>query len=135
MEFLAHRGKRAKKQTDILVSQLVAGTIEQGSPTLRPWTGTVGGGQRVSKCSLSVFIATAHHLRCCLNSPHVRFCIGVSCIIISLYVTTPGGEKGNPPQYSGLENSLDCIVQGVAKSQTGLSNFHIYHNVIIIEIK
>ena len=29
-------------------------------------------------------------------------------------------EKGYPLQYSGLENSLDCIVHGVAKSQTQL---------------
>ena len=27
-------------------------------------------------------------------------------------------------QYSGLENSMDCIVHGVAKSWTRLSNFH-----------
>ena len=27
-------------------------------------------------------------------------------------------------QYSGLENSRDCIVHGIAKSQTHLSNFH-----------
>ena len=27
-------------------------------------------------------------------------------------------EKGYPLQYSGLENSTDCIVHGVAKSQT-----------------
>ena len=26
--------------------------------------------------------------------------------------------KGYPLQYSGLENSMDCIVRGVAKSQT-----------------
>ena len=26
--------------------------------------------------------------------------------------------------FSGLENSMDCIVHGVAKSQTRLSNFH-----------
>ena len=30
----------------------------------------------------------------------------------------------NPLQYSGLENSMDCIVRGVAKSQTRLSVFH-----------
>ena len=29
-----------------------------------------------------------------------------------------GEGKGGPLQYSGLENSRDCIVQGVAKSQT-----------------
>ena len=34
--------------------------------------------------------------------------------------------KGNcyPLQYSGLENSMDCIVYGVAKSRTRLSDFH-----------
>ena len=36
----------------------------------------------------------------------------------------PGEGKGYPLQYSGLENSRDCIVHGVTKSQTRLSNFH-----------
>ena len=36
-----------------------------------------------------------------------------------------GEGKGYPLQYSGLENSMDCIVHGVAKSQTRLSDFHI----------
>ena len=31
---------------------------------------------------------------------------------------SPGGGKGYPLQYSGLENSMDCIVHEVAKSQT-----------------
>ena len=30
---------------------------------------------------------------------------------------SPGEGKGYPLQYSGLENSMDCIVHGVAKSQ------------------
>ena len=29
---------------------------------------------------------------------------------------SPGEGKGYPFQYSGLENSMDCIVHGVAKS-------------------
>ena len=33
-----------------------------------------------------------------------------------------GEGNGYPLQYSGLENSMDCIVHGVAKSQTLLSN-------------
>ena len=37
---------------------------------------------------------------------------------------SPGEGKGYPLQYSGLENSMDCIVHGVAKSQTQLSDFH-----------
>ena len=36
---------------------------------------------------------------------------------------SPGEEKGYPLQYSGLENSMDCIAHGTAKSQTGLSYF------------
>ena len=39
---------------------------------------------------------------------------------------SPGGKKGYPLQYPGLENSIDCIVCGVAKSQTRLSDFHFY---------
>ena len=30
---------------------------------------------------------------------------------------SPGEGKGYPLQYSGLENSMGCIVHGVAKSQ------------------
>ena len=37
---------------------------------------------------------------------------------------SPGEGKGYPLQYSDLENSMDCIVHGVAKSWTRLSDFH-----------
>ena len=37
---------------------------------------------------------------------------------------SPGEEKGYPLQYSGLENSMDCIVHGVSKSRIQLSDFH-----------
>ena len=37
---------------------------------------------------------------------------------------SPGEGKGYPLQCSGLENSMDYIVHGVAKSQTLLSDFH-----------
>ena len=33
---------------------------------------------------------------------------------------------GYPLQYSGLENSMDCTVHGVAKSWTQLNNFHFH---------
>ena len=36
----------------------------------------------------------------------------------------PGEGKGYPLQYSGLENSMDCIVHGVAKRWTWLHNSH-----------
>ena len=38
----------------------------------------------------------------------------------------PGEGKHYPLQYSGLEHSMDCIVHGVAKSQTRLSDFHFH---------
>ena len=31
---------------------------------------------------------------------------------------SPAEGKGNPLQYSGLENSMDCVVHEVAESQT-----------------
>ena len=37
-----------------------------------------------------------------------------------------GEGKSYPLQYSGLENSVDCIVHGVAKSWTPLSSFHFH---------
>ena len=39
---------------------------------------------------------------------------------------SPGEAKHYPLQYPGLENSMDCIVHGVAKSQTGLNDFHFH---------
>ena len=45
----------------------------------------------------------------------------------------PAGEgKGYPLQSSGLEKSMDCIVHGVATSQTELSDFH-FHNICNIK--
>ena len=42
----------------------------------------------------------------------------------------PGEGKGYPLQYSGLENSMDCIVHGVVKSRTRLSNFIFHFNAL-----
>ena len=42
---------------------------------------------------------------------------------------SPGEGKGYPLQYSGLENSMDCVVHGVAKSRTRLSDFHFHFEI------
>ena len=42
---------------------------------------------------------------------------------------SPGEGNGYPLQYSGLENSMDCIVHGVAKSQTQLKQLSLHINV------
>ena len=44
-----------------------------------------------------------------------------SCILeLALWLSW----KGYPLHYSGLENSMDCIAHGVAKSWTRLNDFH-----------
>ena len=43
-----------------------------------------------------------------------------------------GEGIGYPLQYSGLENSKDCIVHGVEKSQTQLSNLHFHFHIFMI---
>ena len=39
---------------------------------------------------------------------------------------TPAEGNGYPLQYSGLENSTNCLVHGVTKSRTRLSDFHFH---------
>ena len=48
---------------------------------------------------------------------------------------SPREGKGFPLQYSGLENSTDCIVHGVTNNRTRLSDFPLsgnYHSVLCI---
>ena len=42
----------------------------------------------------------------------------------------PGEGKGYPLQYSGLKNCMDCIIHGVAKSWTGLSDFCFHFHTV-----
>ena len=42
---------------------------------------------------------------------------------------SPGEGNSYWLQYTGLENSMDCIVHGIANSQAGLSNFHFTFHV------
>ena len=48
---------------------------------------------------------------------------------------SPGEGKGYPLQYPGLKNSIGCIVHGVTKSRTQLSNFHFFKHDIYSNIK
>ena len=47
---------------------------------------------------------------------------------------SPGEANGYPLQYSGLENCMDCIVHGVAKSWTQLSDFDFYISTVYMAI-
>ena len=46
-----------------------------------------------------------------------------------------GEGKGYHLQYSGLKNSLDCIVHGVAKSWTRLSDIHFHQARINVQVQ
>ena len=47
----------------------------------------------------------------------------------------PGEGKSYPLLYSGLENSMDCIVHGVIKSWTRLSVLHFHFSQVAIVVK
>ena len=48
---------------------------------------------------------------------------------------SPGEGKGYTLQYSGLENSTDCIVHGIAKSRTRLGDFHFHFQWLAIGLE
>ena len=45
-----------------------------------------------------------------------------------------GEGKGYPFQYSGLGNSMDCIVHRVTKSQTQLNDFHVHRASLVAQL-
>ena len=48
---------------------------------------------------------------------------------------SPGEGKSYPLQNSGLEKSMDCIVHGVSKCHTRLSNFHSLASLVAQVVK
>ena len=64
------------------------------------------------------------HLFACSSAGKESICNAGDLGSIPGLGRAPGEGKGYLLQYSGLENSMDCIVHGVAKSQTRLSDFH-----------
>ena len=46
---------------------------------------------------------------------------------------SPGEGKGYPLQCSHPENSMDCIVHGITKSQTQLNNLHMEAEKVSVE--
>ena len=49
--------------------------------------------------------------------------------LISGLGRSPGEGEGYTLQYSGLENSMDCIGHRVANSPTQLRDFHFHYEV------
>ena len=58
-------------------------------------------------------------------------CNAVNLGLIPGLGRSPGEGNSYPLKYSGLENSMDCIVLGVTKSQTRMGDFHMYSYFLI----
>ena len=72
---------------------------------------------------LTVLCVMNFHIHCGLASKESA-CSVEDLGSITRLGRSPGEGKGCSLQCSGLENSLDCIVHGVAKSWMLLSDFH-----------
>ena len=85
---------------------------------------------------LRISFAGFHSFWICQHSPVWGFpggpvgkesaCSAGDLGLVSLLGKSLGEGNGYPPQYSGLENPMDSIVNVATKSWTQLSNFHIF---------
>ena len=81
---------------------------------------------RIDRLATPVFLGFP-----CGSAPEESVCSVGDVGVIPGLQRSPGAGKGYPLQYSGLENSMDCVVHGVAKSRTRVSNFHFILNFLI----
>ena len=89
-----------------------------------------------SLCIFSEIVGWGNTWYCCVTSCPTGFpdssvgkesaCNAGDLGLIPGLGRSPGEGKGYPLQYSGLENSMKCIVHGVAKSQTRPSDFQFH---------
>ena len=86
-------------------------------PWLNSWMGKICW--RRDRLPPPVFLGFA-----CGSASKESACNAGDLGLIPRFRRSPGEGKDNPFQYSGLENSMDCIVHGVAKSRTHLSDFY-----------
>ena len=94
-----------------------------GDPSLIPGSGRSGGEGIGYPLQYSCASLVAQLIRICLQCERPGFDPWVGKILWR--------RKGYPLQYSGLENSMDCIVRGVTKSRIRLSDLHFHVHVYI----
>ena len=93
-------------------------TINCGMWDLVPWPGIEPRPSVLGMQSLS------HWTFPCASAGKESTCNVGDLGLIPGLGRSPGEGKGYQLEYSGLENSMDCIVHGVAKSRTQVSDFH-----------
>ena len=103
-----------------------------------PWTEKPGGLQSMGSQRVGHGWATNTHSHTHINSIYVSIPISQFHIYVLIYdicfslsdlLSFPHSSAGKEStcytlQYSGLENSMDYMVHGVAKSRMWLSDFH-----------
>ena len=82
-----------------------------GAPQFNSWVGKIPW--RRDRLPTSVFLGFP-----CGSASKEFTCIVGDMGSIPGLGRSPGKGKGYPLQYSGLENSIDCIVHGITKSWT-----------------
>ena len=109
--------------SDFLIAQLVKNLPEMQETLFNSWVGKICW--RRDRLPTPVFLG----FPCGSAGKESAWDAGDLGLIPGLGRST-GEGKGYPLQYSGLENSMDCIVRGVAKSWTRLSDFHFHDDFL-----
>ena len=102
-----------------LIAQLVGIHLQCRRPWFDSWVGKICW--RRDRLPTPVFLGFP-----CGSANKESACNARDLGLIPRWGRSPGVGKGYPLQYSGLENSMDCIDHGVTKSRTWLNNFHLW---------
>ena len=102
-----------------LIAQLVKNPPERRRPQFNSWVEKIRW--RKDRLPTTVFLG----FLCGSTGKEFAYNMGDLGSIPGLG-RSPGEGNDYPLQYSGLENSMECIVHGVAKSGTRLSDFHFH---------
>ena len=133
--FLLSVGSLLPSTSALIPEGSSAGARGAGVETLHGSGKSYGGSGLIQSCRMLLMHCLLNTINCCPTSfrGFPDSSVGKECACNSGDSgSIPGlrrnGEGiGYPLQYSGLENSMDCIVHGFTKSLTQLSNFHFTH--------
>ena len=94
-----------------LIAQLVKNPLQCSRPWFDSWVGK--SPWRRERLPSPVFLGFP-----CGSAGEESACNAGDLGLIPRLGRSPGEGNGYPLQYSGVENSMDCILHGVSKSQT-----------------